>query len=86
MLFKLVVTLTCDTDNAATSSLVRARGVLPILDYRGMLGPKRVGFSGFRYIKGVLKLRKRYKKESKNSPVWCIKGHYVPGFREAAST
>ena len=47
------------------------------MDYTGMLGPKGVGFSGLRYIKGVLKLQIRYKKGSKNSPAWCINGHYV---------
>ena len=62
MLFKPQVTLTSDIDNASTSSLVRARGVLHITDYTGILGPKGVGFSVFRYIKGLLKLRIRYEK------------------------
>ena len=86
MLFKPAVTLICDIDNVSTSSLVRAKGVgggggaLPIMDYTGMLGPKGVHFSGFRYIKGVLKLRIKYIKGSKRSPVWCINGHYVRSF------
>ena len=50
MLFKPAVTLTCDIDNASASCLVRARGVLPTMDYKRMLGPKGVGFSGFGYI------------------------------------
>ena len=78
MLFKPAVTLTCDIHNASTSSLVRARGVLPIMDYTEMFGSKGVGFSGFRYIKGVLK--KRGLKGSKCSPAWRINEHYVRSF------
>ena len=50
MLFEPAVTMTCDIDNASASCLVRARGVLPTMDYKRMLGPKGVGFSGFGYI------------------------------------
>ena len=67
-------------DSALTLSLVRAKGVLPIMDYTGMLGLKGVGFSGFRHIKGALKLRIRYKKWSKTLLAWCLKEHFVRSF------
>ena len=51
ILFKPAVTPTCNIDNASTTSLVRARKAFPIMDYTAMLGPKGVGFSGFRHIK-----------------------------------
>ena len=48
-------------------------GVLPVMAYTGRLRPKRVPFSGFRYIKGYEFYLLKYIKGCGNLSFWSVK-------------